>query len=62
MIELRPEEAKEESFIQTVYGATGEEELKLTKWPEQQKRAFVKMQSMARLPEYKHNIPVLCTR
>ena len=57
MIELRPVEKEDESFIEAVYGSTREDELKLTNWPEQQKRAFIIMQSMAQLAEYKAKFP-----
>ena len=57
MIALRPAEEKDESFIETVYRSTREDELKLTQWTEQQKWAFVKMQSMAQLSEYKTKFP-----
>ncbi len=57
MIELRHVEEKDESFIETIYGSTREDELKLTNWPEQQKKAFIIMQSMAQLAEYKAKFP-----
>lgn len=57
MIQLRPVEEKDDSFIETVYGSTREDELNLTNWTEQQKKAFVSMQSMAQLAEYKRNYP-----
>ena len=40
-------------FIVAVYRSTREEELKLTNWTEEQKSAFIYMQSMAQLAEYK---------
>lgn len=57
MIELRPVKEKDGSFIETVYGSTRQDELKLTNWPEQQKKAFIIMQSMAQLAEYKTKFP-----
>ncbi len=57
MIKLRPVEKKDDSFIETVYRSTREEELKFTNWPEQQKQAFIKMQSTAQLAEYKTKFP-----
>lgn len=57
MIYLRPVEVKDTEFIETVYRSTREAELSLTKWPEQQKNAFIIMQSMAQLAEYKKNYP-----
>ena len=57
MIKLRPAEEKDNSFIESVYGSTREDELNLTNWPEQQKKAFIIMQSMAQLAEYKKNYP-----
>ncbi len=57
MLELRPAEEKDDSFIETVYRSTREDELKLTQWTDQQKWAFIKMQSMAQLAEYKTKFP-----
>lgn len=57
MIELRPEEKKDDAFIETVYRSTREPELNLTNWTEQQKSAFALMQSMAQLSEYKSKFP-----
>lgn len=57
MIELRPVQVKDESFIETVYGSTREDELKRTNWPEQQKKTFIIMQSMAQSAEYKTKFP-----
>jgi ribosomal protein S18 acetylase RimI-like enzyme len=57
MIQLRPVEEKDTSFIEEVYGSTRQNELKLTNWEEQQKNAFIVMQSMAQLAEYKKNFP-----
>ena len=57
MIQLRPVEEKDNLFIQKVYRTTREDELNLTNWPEQQKKAFIMMQSMAQLAEYKKNYP-----
>ena len=53
MIQLRPVEKKDDSFIETVYRSTREDELNLTNWNEQQKNVFSIMQSMAQLAEYK---------
>ena len=57
MIKLRPVEDADILFIETVYRSTREEELKLTQWTEHQKWAFIKMQSMAQLAEYKIKFP-----
>jgi GNAT superfamily N-acetyltransferase len=57
MIQLRPVEKKDDSFIEEVYGSTRQDELELTNWEEQQKRAFIIMQSMAQLADYKKNYP-----
>jgi ribosomal protein S18 acetylase RimI-like enzyme len=57
MIELRPVEEKDDSFIEKVYRSTREEELNFTNWDEYQKQAFVKMQSVAQVAEYKTKYP-----
>ena len=57
MIQLRPVDEKDNLFIETVYRSTREDELKLTNWNEQQKSAFIIMQSMAQLAEYKAKFP-----
>jgi ribosomal protein S18 acetylase RimI-like enzyme len=57
MIKLRPVEEKDDFFIETVYRSTREKELNFTNWAEQQKWAFIKMQSMAQLAEYKTKYP-----
>ena len=57
MIQLRMAEKKDGTFIETVYRSTREAELSLTNWPEQQKKAFIIMQLMAQLAEYKKNYP-----
>jgi len=57
MIALRPVEEKDDLFIEKVYRSTREDELKLTNWNEQQKSAFIIMQSMAQLAEYKTKFP-----
>jgi len=57
MIHLRPQEEKDNLFIETVYRSTREEELKLTNWNEEQKNAFIIMQSMAQLSDYKIKFP-----
>lgn len=57
MIQLRQAEEKDNLFIQKVYRTTREDELNLTNWPESQKQAFIMMQSMAQLAEYKKNYP-----
>ena len=57
MIELRPVGEKDNAFIETVYRSTREDELKLINWTEQQKWAFISMQSMAQLAEYKTKFP-----
>lgn len=57
MIKLRPAEEKDDSFIEKVYRSTREDELKTTGWTEEQKSAFIMMQSMAQLAEYKTKFP-----
>ncbi len=57
MIRLRPSGENDIQFIVAVYRSTREEELKLTNWTEEQKSAFIYMQSMAQLAEYKSNYP-----
>lgn len=57
MIQLRPVSEKDSAFIEMVYRSTREEELALTNWAEQQKQAFIIMQSMAQLAEYKKSYP-----
>jgi ribosomal protein S18 acetylase RimI-like enzyme len=57
MIELRLQQKKDDAFIEAVYRSTREVELNLTNWPEEQKKAFVMMQSMAQLAEYKTKYP-----
>ncbi len=57
MIKLRPVEEKDDLFIETVYRSTREDELKLVNWTEQQKSAFVLMQSMAQHADYKTRFP-----
>lgn len=56
-VDLRPVLEKDDLFIETVYRSTREQELKLTNWPEQQKKAFIVMQSMAQLADYKSKHP-----
>jgi ribosomal protein S18 acetylase RimI-like enzyme len=57
MIELRPEEKKDDVFIEALYRSTREAELNFTDWTEEQKKTFVMMQSMAQLAEYKIKYP-----
>jgi len=57
MIELRTVVPGDESFIEKVYRSTREEELSHTHWPEEQKRAFIIMQSMAQEAEYRARFP-----
>ena len=57
MIELRHEVKNDDAFIEAVYRCTREEELNLTNWTEQQKKAFTQMQSVAQLYEYKTKFP-----
>jgi ribosomal protein S18 acetylase RimI-like enzyme len=57
MIHLRPVEEKDTLFIEAVYRSTREAELALTNWTDEQKQAFIIMQSMAQLAEYKKNYP-----
>lgn len=53
MILLRPQQKQDDAFIESVYRSTREDELKITNWSEEQKQAFIMMQSMAQLAEYK---------
>jgi len=53
MIELRAVTPGDESFIEKVYRSTREAELEMTNWPEEQKNAFIIMQSMAQEAEYR---------
>lgn len=57
MIKLRQVVEKDNLFIETVYRSTREDELKLTNWTEQQKSAFILMQSIAQHAEYKKKFP-----
>jgi ribosomal protein S18 acetylase RimI-like enzyme len=57
MIQLRQVEETDDSFIESVYASTRQDVLGLTNWPEQQKKAFIIMQSMAQLAEYKKSYP-----
>jgi ribosomal protein S18 acetylase RimI-like enzyme len=57
MIQLRPVEEKDNLFIEAVYRSAREDEFKLTNWSEEQKNAFIMMQSMAQLAEYKKKFP-----
>lgn len=57
MIQLRPVTEKDTAFIEMVYRSTREEELALTNWTEHQKQAFIIMQSMAQLADYKRSCP-----
>ncbi len=57
MIKLRPVIEKDDSFIETVYRSTREDELKLPNWTEQQKNTFIHLQSIAQLAEYKTKFP-----
>ncbi len=57
MIALRTAVGKDDSFIEEVYSSTRQAELNPTNWLEQQKQAFIMMQSMAQLAEYKKNYP-----
>ena len=57
MIQLRPVEEKDTAFIEAVYRTTREAELNLTNWSEYQKSAFINMQSMAQLADYKTKCP-----
>lgn len=57
MIQLRPAGENDNLFIESVYRTTREKELSLTNWTENQKQAFIMMQSMAQSAEYKKNYP-----
>jgi GNAT superfamily N-acetyltransferase len=54
-IQLRPVEAADTPFLIDVYHGTREDELKLTEWDDQQKRAFVEMQFRAQDEHYRAN-------
>jgi ribosomal protein S18 acetylase RimI-like enzyme len=54
MITFKTIEDKDQSFIEQVYRSTREKELNSTNWPEEQKKRFVIMQSMAQELEYKN--------
>jgi ribosomal protein S18 acetylase RimI-like enzyme len=53
MIKLRTEVQKDNLFIESLYRSTREAELKLSNWPEEQKAAFIMMQSMAQQAAYR---------
>ena len=55
MISFKDVEEKDQEFIEKVYRSTREEELSLTGWPEDQKKRFIIMQSIAQLVDYKRN-------
>ena len=57
MIRLRPVTAKDVDFIEKVYRSTREKNLGMANWPELQKEAFFRMQSMAQDAEYKQVFP-----
>jgi ribosomal protein S18 acetylase RimI-like enzyme len=57
MIKLRPEIKNDQAFIEMLYRSTREAELHATNWTEEQKSAFVIMQSMAQLAEYRSRFP-----
>ncbi len=57
MTALRPIVKNDDLFIEAVYRSTRENELKLTNWTEQQKVAFITMQSMAQMAEYTTRFP-----
>ena len=57
MITLRTELKKDTDFIETVYRSSREDELNLTNWTEEQKKAFALMQCMAQLAEYHIKFP-----
>lgn len=57
MIVLRPQEKKDDSFIESVYRSTREAELKITNWPEPLRAAFITMQSTAQLTDYRAVFP-----
>jgi hypothetical protein len=54
MITFKTIEEKDQSFIEQVYRSTREKELSSTNWPEEQKKRFVIMQSMAQELEYRN--------
>lgn len=57
MIRLRPVTDKDLTFIETVYRSTREKQLGLDNWPELQREAFFRMQSIAQDAEYKRSFP-----
>jgi ribosomal protein S18 acetylase RimI-like enzyme len=57
MVTVRPVEEKDTLFIEALYGTTREKELQATNWPEEQKKAFIVMQSMAQLSDYQRKFP-----
>ncbi len=59
MISFRQIKDSDILFVEKVYRSTREKGLSLTNWPEEQKNAFIIMQSMAQEAEYKKIIPAL---
>ena len=57
MITFRQIKNSDILFIEKVYRSTREKELNLTNWGEEQKNAFIVMQSMAQEAEYKKKYP-----
>ena len=57
MVSFRKIKASDLLFIEKVFRSTREKELESTNWSEQQKHAFVVMQSMAQEADYKKNFP-----
>ena len=57
MISFRQIKDSDILFIEKVYRSTREKELNITNWNEEQKNAFIVMQSMAQEAEYKKNYP-----
>ena len=57
MISFKPITSADQAFVEAVYRSTREAELQRTSWTEEQKQAFIIMQSMAQLADYKRNNP-----
>ena len=57
MVSFRKIKASDLLFIEKVFRSTREKELGYTNWSEQQKHAFVVMQSMAQEADYKKKFP-----
>lgn len=56
-IQPRPALPDDDPFLADVYASTREDELSLTGWPEEQKRAFCRMQFEAQRSDYRKRFP-----